>query len=361
MEDRKIVVSGMRPTGRLHLGNWFGALKNWILIQEKYRCYFFIADWHSLTTGCDSSRDVSSDSYEMLADWLAAGLNPDRCVIFRQSDIKEHAELYLLLAMITPTSWLLRNPTFKEQLHQMYLKKYRGQENKMKAVEGVGRKILDSAGLDEVAFASDLSTYGFLGYPVLQAADILLYGANLVPIGKDQLPHLELTREIARRFNYIFKSNVFTEPAPLLTNAPSVPGIDSLERKMSKSYGNSIDMGEEETLFERKIMSMYTDPSKARVNDPGHPEGCVVFAFHKLYDEKWAVVLEEECKKGNIGCVGCKKRLIKTMRPHIEEFKDKRSRYNRVDIEDILKEGEKKASAVCRQMLKKINSLIFLK
>ncbi|HOW89330.1 MAG TPA: tryptophan--tRNA ligase, partial [Elusimicrobiales bacterium] len=315
MEKRKIVVSGMRPTGRLHLGNYWGALKNWVDLQDKYDCWFFVADWHALTT-THGSAGFRAGARLMVQDWLAAGLDPEKCVIFRQSDVPQHAELYLLLGMITPVSWLLRNPTFKEQLLELHKQRYKGQEDKMKAAGGASRTLLEahSGGDEDLAVHSELSTYGFLGYPVLQAADILLYNADYVPVGKDQLPHLELTREIARRFGHIFgpagKAPLLTVPEPLLTASPLVPGLDG--RKMSKSYGNSIELAEEPASLEGKIKRMYTDPSRVHAGDKGHPEGCVVCAFHRIYNPDRDAV-EAECRAGSRGCGACKKELFGLM------------------------------------------------
>jgi tryptophanyl-tRNA synthetase len=352
MADKdKIVVSGMRPTGRLHLGNYWGALKNWVELQDKYKCYFFVADWHALTTGHEKAESIQANTRLMVEDWLAAGLDPAKCVIFRQSDIKEHAELYLLLGMITPVSWLLRNPTFKEQLVELYKQKYKGQlkEDKLKEDEKTPDPVMSgklwealTPSDEDMAIKSDLSTYGFLGYPVLQAADILLYKADYVPIGRDQLPHLELTREIARRFNHVSGSPAFKEPDALLTSAPAVPGVDG--RKMSKSYGNTIELAEESKSLEAKIKRMYTDPAKLKVDDKGHPEGCVVFAFHKLYNTAWAK-REEECKAGAIGCGACKKELFALMDRTIGDFRARRKAYENDpgEVDRILEAGNTKA------------------
>ncbi|MCG2725398.1 MAG: tryptophan--tRNA ligase [Elusimicrobia bacterium] len=362
LNGKKIVVSGMRPTGRLHLGNYWGALKNWIEIQDKYQCLFFIADWHSLTAGLSESGNTAEDSKDMLIDWLAAGLDPEKCVIFRQSDIKEHAELYLLLGMVAPISWLLRNPTFKEQLLELYKKKYKGQEGNIKTKEGMSQKLMEShlGQSEDIAINSDLSTYGFLGYPILQAADILLYNADFVPIGKDQLPHLELTREIARKFNHVSGKSIFKEPKALLTKAPLVPGLDS--KKMSKSYGNTIELGESEKSLEKKINRMYTDPEKLRADDAGHPDGCVVYAFHKLYNADFSV-RGEDCKKGAIACSACKKNLFELILPSVKAFSDKRAVYEK-DISllnKILENGAEKARAMSAKILSKANKAVNIK
>lgn len=351
----------MRPTGKLHLGNYWGALKNWVELQEKYDCWFFIADWHALTTGHEKSEEFRAGAREMALDWLTAGLDPARCVLFRQSDIKAHAELYLLLGMVTPVSWLLRNPTFKEQLQELYKQKYRGQQDKMKKAEGVARQLAEAHGhdADELALHSDMATYGFLGYPVLQAADILMYGAHYVPVGKDQLPHLELTREIARRFNQTFGGALLREPEPLLTPAPVVPGLDG--RKMSKSYGNTIELGEDPKSLEAKIKKMFTDPAKIRIDDKGHPEGCVVFAFHKLYNPDWKT-RETECKEGRVGCGACKKRLFELMSKPLAEFRERRAAYEggAAGVETILAEGGKRAGARACALMAQINRTVKL-
>ncbi len=368
-KNDKSVVSGMRPTGRLHLGNYWGALKNWVELQDKYRCWFFVADWHALTTGHEKSDDIPGSTRLMVQDWLAAGLDPDKCVIFRQSAIAAHAELYLLLGMITPVSWLLRNPTFKEQLLELHKQKYKGQEDKMKAAEGASKKLLEAHAGEggDLAVNSELSTYGFLGYPVLQAADILLYKADYVPIGKDQLPHLELTREIARRFNHVFAASrqgalapVLKEPDALLTSSPMVPGIDG--RKMSKSYGNTIELAEEPKSLEAKIKRMYTDPAKIRADDKGHPEGCVVFAFHKLYNPAWAA-REAECKAGAAGCGACKKQLFEIMNAALEDFRVRRKAVENdpAAVDRLLEAGNAKAGPAASSVLDGVSRLMGMK
>ena len=348
MENNKkdVVVSGARPTGRLHLGNYWGTLKNWVDMQDKYECYFFVADWHALTTGADKSVSIAESTREMVLDWLALGLDPAKCVFFRQSEVKAHAELALLLGMVTPISWLLRNPTFKDQLQELYKQKYKGQEDKAKKAEGVTKQLAEAHGEDAetTALHSDMAVYGFLGYPVLMAADILLYDSTKVPIGKDQLPHLELTRDIARRFNHVFSQPVFCEPEPLFTSTPVVPGIDG--RKMSKSYGNTIALGEDARSLEAKVKKMYTDPLKIKVDDKGHPEGCVVCAFHKLYNPDWKAQ-EEACREGRTGCGACKKLLIDLMEKEVGAFRARRQALaSSVNVEEVLAGGAKKARAV---------------
>ncbi len=313
MADRKRVLSGMRPTGRLHLGNLHGALENWIRLQDQYECFYFVADWHALTTDYASPGNIGENSREMVLDWLSAGLDPRRSTIFVQSQIKEHAELYLLLAMITPLAWLERNPTYKEQQQQL--------EHK------------------------DLGTYGFLGYPVLQAADIIIYRANGVPVGKDQLPHIELTREIARRFNYLYKSEIFPEPDGLLTEAPVLPGLDG--RKMSKSYGNCIFITDSGKDIAEKISRMMTDPQRVRRNDPGNPEVCPVFAYHKLYSS--ASEIEEiahGCRSAGIGCVECKKILIRNVAARLAPVRERRAKFESDPdgLRDIIAAGNARAA-----------------
>ncbi len=343
---KNVIVSGARPTGRLHLGNYWGTLKNWVDMQDKYDCYFFVADWHALTTGADKSSTIVENTREMVLDWMALGLDPQKSVFFRQSDVKAHAELALLLGMVTPISWLLRNPTFKDQLQELYKQKYKGQEDKMKKAEGVTKQLAEAAGEDAetTALHSDMAVYGFLGYPVLMAADILLYDSAKVPIGKDQLPHLELTRDMARRFNHMFHTDLLREPEPLFTNIPVVPGVDG--RKMSKSYGNTIGIFEDAKSLEAKVKKMYTDPLKIKLDDKGHPEGCVVCAFHKLYNPDWKA-RETECREGKVGCGACKKQLIELMEKEIGALRTRRAELAAtVDVEGVLAEGAARARAV---------------
>ncbi len=286
-----VVLSGMRPSGKLHLGNYFGALANWLQLQKQYRCYYMVADWHALTSEYGDTSGVEASVWDMVLDWLACGLDPAQCVIFRQSWVPQHAELHLLLSMMTPLSWLERVPTYKEQMQEM--------KNR------------------------DLSTYGFLGYPLLQSADILLYKAKRVPVGEDQLAHLELTREVARRFNHLY-GNVFPEPQALLSKSPKVPGTDG--RKMSKSYNNAVLLSDSKEEITAKVKTMYTDPKKIRVDDKGHPEGCVVCATHTLYTPEFKEI-ESRCKAGTIGCVACKNRLIETLNAGLEPIRAERARW----------------------------------
>lgn len=291
MTERKRILSGMRPTGRLHIGNLHGALDNWVQLQSQYDCFYFVADWHALTTDYAAPGQIQANTWDMVLDWLAAGLDPERCTLFIQSSVKEHAELYLLLAMITPLPWLERNPTYKEQQQQITQK--------------------------------DLGTYGFLGYPVLQAADIIIYRAHGVPVGKDQLPHVEMTREIARRFNFMYETEVFPIPDALLTEVPVLPGTDG--RKMSKSYGNCVYMTEPEDVITDKILKMMTDPARVRRKDPGNPENSPVFAYHKIYSSQAEIAeVAEGCRTAGIGCVDCKRILIKNVLARLSPMREKR-------------------------------------
>src|ERR1700685_2083104 len=273
---RKRVLSGMRPTGKLHLGNYVGALQNWVKMQDAYECFFCVVDWHALTTDYADTSKVKENSLGVPFDWLAAGLDPEKSVMFLQSHVPEHAELHLLFSMITPLGWLERVPTYKEQR------------------ENIAEK--------------DLSTYGFLGYPVLQAADILIYKGDFVPVGEDQVPHVELTREIARRFNMFYSldaKSVFPEPQPLLTPTPKLPGTDG--RKMSKSYGNAIMLTDPEPVVRQKLKTMVTDPARVRRSDPGNPDVCPVGDLHKIFSDNATIAkVYEGCGSAGIGCIECK-------------------------------------------------------
>jgi len=291
MTAKKRVLSGMRPTGRLHLGNLHGALANWVRLQDEYNCFFFVADWHALTTDYATPGQIRQNTWDMVLDWLSAGLDPEKSTLFIQSEVKEHAELFLLLAMIAPLPWLERTPSYKEQQQQLTQK--------------------------------DLSTYGFLGYPLLQAADIIIYRAHGVPVGKDQLPHVELTREIARRFNFMYNREVFPEPDALLTEVPVLPGTDG--RKMSKSYGNCIYITEPEEAIRKKVAGMMTDPQRKRRTDVGDPEQSPVFAYHKLYSSPEEVAeVAEGCRTAKIGCVDCKRLLTKNLLAQLAPVREKR-------------------------------------
>jgi tryptophanyl-tRNA synthetase len=315
------ILSGMRPTGALHLGNYFGALENWVKLQDEYECHFVVVDWHALTTGYEDTSEIKKNIDEMVIDWLSAGLDPDKCSIFLQSRVKEHAELHLLFSMFTPLSWLLRCPTYKDQLAQMKDK--------------------------------NITTYGFLGYPCLQAADILLYKANVVPVGEDQLPHLELTREIGRRFNFIY-GETFPEPQPKLTRAKVLPGLDG--RKMSKSYGNAIALSESPEDIRKKVMTMITDPARIRKDDPGHPEVCAVFAFHKVFNEEEVPEIEEQCRGGKIGCVQCKRNLANKMVQYMAPIYDRRQQILQKPemIREIVEAGCDNARKVAQKTMEEV-------
>ena len=334
MQTDKIVLSGMRPTGKLHLGNFHGALKNWVTLQDKYNCYFFVADLHSLTTAYEHTENLAENSHSMLVDWLTAGLDPNKCTIFIQSDVPEVSELNTLLGMITPLGWLLRNPTYKDQIHELLKQKYAGQLDDKTLAEKV----------NSIAGDEDISSFGFLGYPVLMATDILIQQAAYVPVGKDQTAHLEIARSIARRFAEIYGEQVFTEPAPLFTTVARVPGIDG--RKMSKSYNNAISLGEDLDSVRKKVMTMFTDPNKKKATDPANPEGCVVYAFHQIYNPN-AAKRCEECKAGALGCVACKKELFALMEPELKAFTERRKTFDNDNalLEKIVAEGKERAQA----------------
>lgn len=307
------IVSGIQPSGKLHLGNYMGAVRNWIELQDRHDCFFFIADWHALSTNYERTDRLRSHVTEMLLDWLSLGLDPGRCTLFQQSHVLEHAELYLLLGMITPLAWLERNPTYKEQQQQLDQK--------------------------------DLGTYGFLGYPVLQAADIIIYRAHGVPVGKDQLPHVELTREIARRFNYLYKSEIFPVPDGLLTDSPVLPGLDG--RKMSKSYGNCIFITDSEKEIAEKILRMMTDPQRVRRHDPGDPELSPVFAYHKLYSSPSEIEeIAHGCRTAAIGCVDCKKILIRNVVSRLAPIRERRLKLESDSnvLKEVIAEGNARAA-----------------
>ena len=325
--QKQRVVSGMRPTGRLHIGHYHGVLENWVKIQEQFDCFFFVADWHSLTTEYADTAGIKDSTKEMVLDWVAFGLDPEKCLVFEQSQVAQHAELNLILGMITPVSWLERNPTYKEMLDNIEQR--------------------------------DLSTFGFLGYPVLMAADIIVYKATRVPVGHDQLPHLEITREIARRFNHLYSCQVFPEPEALLTETPKLLGLDG--RKMSKSYGNSIylsDTAEETTV---KIKGMVTDTQRIRRADPGDPEQCVAFNLHRIYvsQEKLDEIIPA-CKNASIGCVDCKKILTEALNERLAPFRARREELGRDTsfVAELLAEGSKRASAEAACTMQDVRSAL---
>jgi tryptophanyl-tRNA synthetase len=324
---RKRVLSGMRSTGKLHLGNYVGALVNWVRMQDEYECFFCVVDWHALTTDYADTSQVKQNSIEVALDWLAAGLDPERSVIFIQSHVPEHAELHLLLSMITPLGWLERVPTYKEQ-----------REN-----------IKDK----------DLGTYGFLGYPVLQAADILMYKADVVPVGEDQVAHIELTREIARRFNGFYgkRESVFPEPQVMLTRSPKLPGTDG--RKMSKSYGNAILLTDPEPILRQKLKTMVTDPARVRRSDPGNPDLCPVGDLHKIFSD--TVTMEKVnvgCRSAGIGCIECKSWAADALVQLLSPMQERRKKFeeNPRLAWDILEAGTERARKAAAATMKDVRS-----
>ncbi len=326
MGEKKRILSGMRPTGPLHLGNLLGALANWVKMQDEYDCYFFIADWHALTSDYENTAAIEQNRREIILDWLSAGLTPEKSTLFVQSLVKEHAELFMFLSMITPVPWLERNPTYKEMIGEL--------NNK------------------------DLSTYGFLGYPVLQAADIIIYRPYGVPVGVDQAPHVEITREIARRFNH-FYGNVFPEPELILTETPKILGID--RRKMSKSYGNAIFLSDSPDEIRKKVSRMITDPQRARRSDPGNPDVCNVYDFHKLYtDPEMVKEIDQQCRTAGIGCVECKQKMAEGLIEALAPIRERRAYYEQRPelVQQIMVEGSNKARIKARETMELVREAV---
>jgi len=322
-----VVVSGARPTGRLHLGNLHGALEGWLALQAAHECFFFVADWHALTTDYADPGSVGENTIEMVLDWLAVGLDPARCALFQQSAVKEHAELFLLLAMLTPVPWLERNPTYKEQREAL-----------------AGR---------------DLSTLGFLGYPVLQAADVLMYKATAVPVGIDQAPHIELAREIARRFNHLYRP-IFPEPETMLTASPKILGTDG--RKMSKSYQNAVYLTEPPEDVDAKLSRMMTDPRRARRHDPGEPADCPAYtSLHRLYCTPEELAWQEEgCRTAGIGCLECKKVMIRHVLEELDGIRTRRQNLRPDDARDALAAGNRRAGEVAKETMGEVREAMGL-
>jgi tryptophanyl-tRNA synthetase len=320
----------MRPTGKLHLGHLVGALDNWAALQDQYDCFYFVADWHALTSDYEDTSAIVANAYDMAADWIAAGLDPERSTLFIQSLIPEHAELYLLLSMTIPTPWLERVPTYKEQIEQLTEK--------------------------------DLSTLGFLGYPLLQTADIIIYNAHAVPVGEDQVPHLELSREIVRRFHNFF-GPLFVEPQALLTTFPRLPGLDN--RKMSKSYGNTINLSDDAKTVEQKVRQMYTDPKRIRADIPGTVEGNPVFMYHDAFNPDTAEVedLKTRYRAGKVGDVEVKTKLARALNAHLDPIRARRADLvaNPKRLEEILHEGSKKARGVAAETMERVRAAVRLK
>ncbi len=323
------VVSGMRPTGKLHLGHLVGALSNWADLQEQYDCFYFVADWHALTSDYADTAGIVSSGLDMVADWIAAGIDPERSTIFVQSLVPEHAELHLLLSMTVPLGWLERVPTYKEQMDQLSEK--------------------------------DLSTLGFLGYPLLQTADVIMYDAQYVPVGQDQVPHLELSREIVRRYHN-FYGQLFVEPKPLLTKVSRLPGLDN--RKMSKSYGNTIDLSDDPDTVKKKVMQMYTDPKRIRADIPGTVEDNPVFTYHDAFNPDTAEVddLKARYRAGKVGDVEVKTKLAKALNAHLEPMRARRAELlaKPAALREILFEGSRRARAVAQETMNRVRTAVKL-
>jgi len=320
------VMSGIRPTGtgEAHLGHWEGALKSWVKLQEMGACYYSIVDWHALTTEYQDVKNIQGNIRQVLLDMLSVGIDPEKSVVYLQSAVKEIAELSLLLGMMTPLGWLERVPTFKEQQAQLADR--------------------------------DINTFGFLGYPLLMAVDILIMKADTVPVGEDQVFHLELTREVVRRFNGLY-GDCFPEPQPYLTPIPKLPGVDG--RKMSKSYGNAIYLGDAPALVEGKIRPMVTDVRRKRRSDPGVPTDCPVFALHLAYSKGEEIAMvDAECRRAGIGCIDCKKILIANINAFLEPFRQRRSRYEKMAVADILEPGNRRAAARARETIAQVRGLM---
>jgi tryptophanyl-tRNA synthetase len=318
---KKRILSGMRPTGKLHLGHLVGALKNWVELQERYECFFMVADWHALMSEYEDPSEIRQNVIDCVADWVSVGIDPEQSPIFLQSAIPEHLELDMILSDITPLAWLERCPTYKEQLREQTKR--------------------------------DLTTYGFLGYPVLQAADILLYKANTVPIGADQLPHLEITREIARKFNNLYKT-ILVEPEPLLTKTPRLLGIDN--RKMSKSYGNFIALSDTPEVIRQKVARMITDPKRIHLKDPGHPAKCNVYAYYKIFKPDAVDEVHDYCTHARVGCTSCKKNLAEAIIATLHQIQERRAKIvgDKHRIHDILKQGTERARTVAAETMSQV-------
>jgi len=321
------IFSGMRPTGRLHIGH-LSVLENWAKLQDEYECIYGIVDWHALTSSYETPQNIQLDIKEMLLDWLSAGIDPGKSKIIIQSHVKQHAELHLLFSMITPLSWLERVPTYKDQIQQL------GKEGK------------------------DVSTYGFLGYPLLMSADILLYKADTVPVGEDQIPHIEFTRELARRFNFMYGKEVFPEPQAKLAKISLLPGVD--KRKMSKSYNNYIAIASEKKEINEKVRMMVTDPARIKKDDPGNPDICVAHTYHNIYNPEGVADIAETCRKGGIGCVACKKMLANKLITSLEPIWERRNYYSQRPqlLDEILNEGVDKARKIAETTMEEVRNVM---
>ncbi|MFA4842881.1 MAG: tryptophan--tRNA ligase [Candidatus Omnitrophota bacterium] len=308
---KKRILSGMRPTGKLHLGHLVGALDNWVKLQEEYSCFFMVADWHALMSEYENTRELRENIIDNTIDWLSAGIDPKKSTLFIQSEIPAHLDLYMIFSCLAPLGWLERCPTYKEQMREVKQR--------------------------------NLNTYGFLGYPVLQAADILVYKADKVPVGEDQLPHLELTREIGRRFNSLYKKAVFPEPKALLTKVPRLLGIDG--RKMSKSYNNAINLSDSSVVLKEKVSRMFTDPKRIKLVDPGHPDNCNVFSYHSIFVASMKEAVRDWCENAKAGCTECKIRLAEGLLERLAPLHKRRQELvkDKAEVRRILEEGKEKA------------------
>lgn len=389
------VLSGMRPTGKLHLGHYFGVIKSWLKLQDEHETLFMVADWHALTTGYKRVDEIPQNIEDMVIDWLSLGIDPQKSLLFQQSKVKEHAELFLLFSMITPKSWLEWNPTYKDTKYNLlrisdlelmfkggirdlvreFLAKLPYKVEDFEALEeffldalsdtliqGVFEGYIERELLRELNVSKrdfyDTDTYGFLGYPVLQAVDILIYKANAVPVGEDQLPHIELSREISRRFNNLY-GETFPEPQAILTETPKLPGIDG--RKMSKSYNNAIYFADTEEELRQKVMRFFTDPQKLRKGDPGRPEICPVFFYHKIFTGQEKVEeIERDCRTGKLGCVDCKKLMFEGLNSFLRPIRERRQEISedRKRVWEILRDGSERASLMAKSTMKEVRERI---
>lgn len=324
---KRTVFSAMRPTGKLHLGHLVGALENWLNLQERHPCIFAVVDWHALMGEYEQSQEIGENIIDMAIDWIACGIDPNKSILFVQSHVPEHLELAMILSCLTPLGWLERNPTYKEQLREITTR--------------------------------DLQTYAFLGYPVLQAADILLYKANAVPIGEDQLPHIELTREIARRFNHIYKTDFFPDCEAILTQTPRLLGVDG--RKMSKSYQNAVNLSDPPQELQKKIQGMFTDPKRIKLSDPGHPEHCNVYSYYQVFSPKTAQEVYQWCTQAQKGCTECKKILGGTLTGRLAEIQEKRRilAQHKDRVKDILDAGRARAQKIARETMGQVREIVF--
>jgi len=387
------IVSGMRPTGKLHLGHYFGVIKNWINLQDNNECFFFVADWHALTNKYKDTSDLKENIYDLVIDWISCGIDPSKATIFVQSAVKQHAELTLLLGMITPKSWLELNPSYKDLKFNLFFQYVRDfllgkgikiEEDTIRQIvhdsfyhkkeidfeylkESLIKLSVDENLSNEIVFnlkegdiGKDIDTYGFFGYPVLMASDILIYKAQAVPVGEDQLPHIEITREIARRFNNLYKP-VFVEPKALLTEASKLLGTDG--RKMSKSYGNTIALSDDEEQVNKKVLSMKTDTQRIKKSIPGRPEVCNVFSYHKFFtDQETVKQIDLKCRNAEIGCIECKKILAENLNKFLLPIREKRKELekDRQLLDKIIREGNEKAKEVASKTMEEVKEAMGL-